>query len=107
MNLGILEFKVGDWEAAREAWERALRLAESIGDKSGTVAVSLGLGNYYRHKRDFEEAAACYDRADVLSRELGEPREQVLTHEFRGDLCFAIESYEEAREHYRAALAGG
>jgi Nif-specific regulatory protein len=106
-NLGLLEFKVGQWEAAREHWEHALRLQESIANKWEVAKISLNLGNYYRYKRDWQEATVLYARAETIIRDLGEARELVLVKEFQGDLAFASESYDEARSLYRESLAGG
>ncbi len=106
-NLGIVEFKSGRWEAAREHIERAMRLLEGIGSQWNVGMVCLNLGNYHRYKRDWAEAQALYDRAAGIIEELGEARERVLVKEFRGDLAFASESYEEARRLYTQALHEG
>ncbi len=106
-NLGVAEFKSGNWESARDHFERALRLLEGIGNRSHVAKLCLNLGNYYRLKRDWAEADAQYDRAEEILREYGEPRELVLVDEFRGDLHFACESFDEARAFYRGALEGG
>jgi Nif-specific regulatory protein len=106
-NLGVTQFKSGDWEAAREHFERALRLLEGIGNRSHVAKLCLNLGNYYRLTRDWAEAESQYDRAEAILTEFGEPRELVLVKEFRGDLHFACEAYEEARRCFLDALEGG
>lgn len=106
-NLGVAEFKSGQWESARERFERALRLLEGIGNRSSVAKLCLNLGNYYRQKRDWTEAESYYDRAREMLQDLGEAREMVLVDEFVGDLALSCEAHEEAREHYRNALAGG
>lgn len=106
-NLGLVEIKAGDWESAREHFERSSRMLEGIGNQWEVARVCLNLGNYYRLKREWAEAQAQYDRAAVVVEQLGEARERVLLKEFRGDLAFASESYDDARRLYLEALSGG
>lgn len=106
-NLGIVEFKAGQWEASREHVERALRLLEGIASQWNVGMVCLSLGNHYRYKREWTQAQEYYDRGATIIEELGEARERVLVKEFRGDLAFASESYEEARRLYTEALHDG
>jgi DNA-binding NtrC family response regulator/tetratricopeptide (TPR) repeat protein len=106
-NLGLVEFKAGRWEAARGHMDRALRLLEGLGNQWGVGLLCLSLGNYHRCRREWTEAQELYDRAAAIVDGLGEARERVLVKEFRGDLAFASEAFDEARRLYAEALAGG
>ena len=107
LNLGIAEFNLGQWEDAHDHWERALRVMKSVGNQSVATKASLKLGDYYRYKREWDTAADFYAAAEQAARDKDEPREVVLALEFRGDLAFASENYDEARTLYQEALEGG
>ena len=114
INLAVSEFKAGEWDEARDDWERACRILKGVGHRWDVANAELGLGVYYRHKRDWPEAEKHFARSKKILDKLAHSRngerfarELVLLDEFRGDLALALESFDEARGFYLAALHGG
>ncbi|MEW6757476.1 MAG: sigma-54 dependent transcriptional regulator, partial [Acidobacteriota bacterium] len=68
---GLLKQKLGDVEAARAHFERALETAASVGFRAHEVSALCDLGNALRRLVRPTEAAAAYERAADGGRALG------------------------------------
>ncbi|HEX3243850.1 MAG TPA: tetratricopeptide repeat protein [Chloroflexota bacterium] len=70
-GLGILAFRQGDYDAAREAQEESLVLRRQLGTASG-IAMSLShLGDVARQLGELDQARAYYEESLDLRRSIG------------------------------------
>ncbi len=121
-NLGLIELHDrGQAAAAREHFAGALTLYEGQHDQSGVVSALRNLGDAALSEEQFPAAAALYERALVIARQLGRTRDIAAIVMSLGTLAFfqadaarAVRLYEECLIHWRelgdlpgAALALG
>ena len=107
--LGWLEYRAGDYEAARAAAEEALGIRlRTLGEKNQAVAQSLvDVGHIAWKDSDFAAAAAFLDRGERLTREvLGDEHWllAVALH-YQGILRIDSREFDEARQLLEEALA--
>jgi tetratricopeptide (TPR) repeat protein len=57
-----------EFEPARQCFEEALTLFQSVGDRSGQADCIRGLGVVHRMLDEFEPARQCFEEALTLSR---------------------------------------
>jgi adenylate cyclase len=84
INLGDLAWRdgSGDWDAAREFWDRALPLLDEIGDKRNIAVVVRNLGEGFTQRGAFSAAVPHLQRLIQLADDLAdeELREAALRH---------------------------
>jgi predicted ATPase/DNA-binding SARP family transcriptional activator len=69
---GVLFYRQGQFDAAKDAWEEALSLYRDIGNPTG-IARSVGeLGAVAAGKRDYVRAVELYEESAALFRETGD-----------------------------------
>ncbi|HEY0073477.1 MAG TPA: tetratricopeptide repeat protein [Abditibacteriaceae bacterium] len=103
-NFGYLIQSRGDYEKALGFYNRSLKMAEELGDRSG-IAISLHqIGIIYQNRADYEQALEYYDRSLKIKEELGNRAgiavslHQIgMIYENRGD-------YEQALQYYGRSL---
>jgi predicted ATPase/class 3 adenylate cyclase len=108
-GLGILAFRQGDYDAAREAQEQSLALRRQLGTVSG-IAMSLShLGDIARQLGELDQARVYYEESLQLRRSIGyrtgvaiSLTKLALIVRLDGDLQKAQELLEEALVIHRA-----
>lgn len=104
LNLGIVHYKLGDLEAARGHFLRALDALEEY-DPQNTTRALIGLGNTERLSRNYAEARGALTKAYSLATKIGIPREECLSLEFLGDVFRDEGKPTEALRYYDRGLA--
>lgn len=103
---GTLLVRLGDWSAARDAFDRALALKRVTGDREGEMMVLNALANLLRRLE--EPPAAVIDlleQALALAVERGDVLAVATVHNSLGLACYAQGELTQAEAHYRQALA--
>ena len=101
-NLGIVHFKMGHWERARECFSESLKLCRAVNDPLGTIRALVGTAGVDLIERRWDHALESLEQSLELCSEEQYPRETALTyrslgqlHQARGDLarsrrCFEV-----------------
>ncbi|HKQ18891.1 MAG TPA: sigma 54-interacting transcriptional regulator, partial [Candidatus Eisenbacteria bacterium] len=103
-NLGIVYLKSGQWDEAREHFDRALVSYVQIGRDSGVARTRIGLATIATFRHEFAAAAAHLDAASQITARLGASREQVLCLFSQGELNHEMGQVDEALGMYDRAL---
>jgi tetratricopeptide (TPR) repeat protein len=94
----------GDYEEARDYYERSLKLKEELGDKSGIASTLHQLGVLAQDQGDYKAARGYYERSLKLTQELGDKSGIALTLHQLGVLAQDQGDYKEARGYYERSL---
>ena len=103
-NLGIVYLKSGQWDEAREHFDRALASYVQIGRDSGVARTRIGLATIATFRHEFAAAAAHLEAACQITTRLGASREQILCLFSRGELNHEMGQLDEALAMYDRAL---
>ena len=89
-GIGVILNDKGDWAVAVEAYERALRLNESAGDKLGASSNYNNLAVIFANRGDPFQAFRYYRKSLRLDREIGNLRGVAIDYNNMGTLCFKM-----------------
>ena len=103
-NLGIVYLKSGQWDEAREHFDRALASYVQIGRESGVARTRIGLATIATFRHEFAAAAAHLEAASQITARLGASREQVLCLFSQGELNHEMGQVDDALGMYDRAL---
>jgi len=96
---GKLLTRLGEWQDARIAYERALALKRQVGDRWGEVATLNALANLLQHGgQPLPEVFGYYQRALELAAELGDPDGQAVVLNGMGLVHYAQGQLDQAQE---------
>ena len=101
MALCRLDWRSGDFEAAREHGIKALRLLQGQGDPDTLAQAMIYLGNAERRLGNLRSAESLYEQALMTTKN---PQFIALAHWGLGNVNTDLERYEEAFVHYQSAL---
>ena len=73
-NLGIAHQYLGDLKTAIDYYERYLKVAKDLGDRSGEGGAYDNLGNVHSLLGDFKTAISYHERHLKMAKELGDRR---------------------------------
>ncbi|GBG28670.1 Tetratricopeptide repeat protein 28 [Hondaea fermentalgiana] len=102
-NIGLVYSRLGEFERAVDAHQRALRLAIDLRSPHGQ---SLAVGNLAlcsAEMGDFDTAKACMDKHLSLVRDLRNPEAETLACQQLGQLANRAGHYDEAAEYFEMA----
>lgn len=92
-------------EPALENYEEALRLCEYYGRDQELPDVYHGLAETYRRASKYEEAYEVAQTALQLYRKQKNERMECQIQNMLGSICYAVNKYKEAADHYTESLA--
>ncbi len=102
-SLGILYLQIGSFKKSLEYYEKALKIAQDIGNRQNEGASLGSIGNTYHYLGQVERAIEYYEQALAISREIGDRRGEGarlgnlgLAYSDQGQVERAIEYYEQA-----------
>jgi len=104
-QLGNLCREQGDLTAAREAFQRSLDLALSLGFERGLAILFNNLGIVEANAGNYRVAAAQYDSAVAKARELGDEGLLAMALDNCGSALTKMGAYDEARALHHEAQA--
>jgi DNA-binding SARP family transcriptional activator/tetratricopeptide (TPR) repeat protein len=103
-NTGNLQRVLGEYEAARDSLERALDLANTLGDRAGRVIIRCNLGDLDRRTGHPQEAAGHLRSALAEARDSGNRAGESDALCGLGEIYVRLGDLDPARESFRAAL---
>jgi len=102
---GLLHARMGSWEAAQEAYERALEIRRSFGDSHGELVTLNALANLLRRgSQPLTEALLCYQQAAQLAAELHEEDSRLQVVLGMGLTHYDLGNFEQAHDCYQQVL---
>jgi tetratricopeptide (TPR) repeat protein len=104
-NLALVARAQGDYDAAREALERALSLQRERDDPHGTAVALNGLGNLARSRDQFELGREWLEEALAIRRDVGDRRATAVTLSSLGLLAGRAGDLDGGRELIGRGLA--
>lgn len=104
INLGIVYFESGDYAAAKEEYERGLKLADTLGNKQ-LQAIGTGcLGTVLEKQGHYDEAETLFIRDLKLCKELGDWQGIAIAEGLMGELYSVMGDFERAFPHLDQSL---
>jgi transcriptional regulator with GAF, ATPase, and Fis domain len=102
-NLGTLFLRYGDFDRAREIFERAMPQKES--EDRNCALREISFGNLHLYLRNWDEARAHLETALRIAEARELKREISKAHEFLGQIDLEEGNLSRAEEHYLKSLA--
>ncbi len=96
-NLGIVHFKMGHWDRARDCFGRSLKLCRSVNDPLGVIRALVGMAGVDLALQQWDQALESLEQALELCSEEQYPRETALTYRSLGQLHQARGDFARAR----------
>jgi CHAT domain-containing protein len=105
-GLGYLHLTRADYDAAEEAFARALRVHEGLGDVRPAAMAQVRLGDARFLRGDTGSARQSYERALAQYQAFDDPVGEAVAIGALADLDLELGAYSRAEAGYRSALAG-
>jgi len=102
-NLGVVHAKLSNWKLATENFEQCLQISREVNDPLRAARALIGLGNVHRLMRQWTLAQSDLDEAREILVVHHYVREEILVHEFLGELAFDRRDLAAAHQHYETA----
>lgn len=102
--LGVLSFRIGETDQARELWEEVLELARSEASLSRQIASLNNLGELFGSLGDYRAALAHYERAGRLAGETGDESVRAVIQANLGRIHLEEHDLVSAEKHLNDAL---
>ncbi|GGV73123.1 caspase, EACC1-associated type [Streptomyces massasporeus] len=102
-RVGDIHQVQGRYDEAATAYQTALTIYKSIGDRLGQADATQGLGDIHQAQGRYDEAATAYQTALTIYESIGNRRGQANATKGLGDIHQAQDQYDEANENFRAA----
>lgn len=100
-NLGILLQNRGDYQAALHQYEKSLKIAEELGNRTNMARSLHEIGNIHNMQGDYQAALDQYEKSLKIFEEFGDSAGVASSlnnigaiHHDRGDYPAALEQYE-------------
>ena len=103
MNLGVLELRGGDFEAAHQACTDALRLYTTLRNNTNRLVALYNLANLERERGDAEAALSLYRETAALAEQLGTADVAIGARAGIGLSALRLREMEEARDSLQEA----
>jgi len=104
-QLGHLQHRTGDLDAAQKSYERVLALGNSVADQATVAAAYVNLGILYQTRGELREAEAMYKKALALDEALGRKEGMANQYGNLGNLFKTRGDLGEAEAMHKKALA--
>jgi len=104
-SLGILYGQTGSYKKSLEYFEKALKIAQEIGDLRGEGAALGNLGLTYYYLGEVERAIDYYEQALAIAKDIGDRRGEGAALGNLGLAYAALGEVERAIDYYEQALA--
>ncbi|KAF5415442.1 MAG: Photosystem I assembly protein Ycf3 [Candidatus Methanogaster sp.] len=102
-QLGILYYRIGEWDLAIEYYEKSMKIKEALGDRHGLAQTYNNLGLVYADKGEWDLAIEYYEKDMEISEALGDRHGLAQTYNNlglvyadKGEWDLAIEYYEKS-----------
>jgi len=103
-NLGVLSFRLTQYESAKNALAESLDLFLELGDDYGAAKAVNTMGVISLQLGDYDSASTSFERALALFKSVGDPRRIAMTLNNLGILAVHHNDLKRARDLYNEAL---
>jgi tetratricopeptide (TPR) repeat protein len=103
-SLGILYWQIGSYKKSLEYFEKALRIAQDIGDRQNEGTLLGNLGNTYYALGQVERAIEYYEQALTIVLEIGDRQGEGNALGNLGNAYSSLVKVERAIKYYKQAL---
>jgi class 3 adenylate cyclase/tetratricopeptide (TPR) repeat protein len=100
---GFINTRRGDYDVARQQCQRALRIAEELGELTALARAYVLLGHIARMLGNSVQAIGHFQRAFELCQRAGDISYQALARNHIANAHFYMGQWKEAERHYRQA----
>ena len=102
--LGEVHYRQDEYEPARQRFEQAQAIYETIGNRLGQANCMSDLGEVHRMQGDYEPARQRYEQALTIYEAIGNRLGQADCMRTLGHVHYMQDEYEPARQRYEQAL---
>ncbi len=103
-GLATIDFKKGDYHAAREELEKAMKIRQKIGDLNGEASTWHALASIDLEKGDCEAAREKFGKAMNISQQIDDRAGEASTWHDLASIDMDKGNYEAAQENFEKAL---
>ena len=103
-SLGNVYTSVGEYDKAREHFQKSLVIMKEIGDRNGEACCYTSLGNVYASVGEYDKAREHFQKSLVIMKEIGDRKGEACCYTNLGDFCGSVGEYEKARKHLEKSL---
>ena len=103
-GMATIDLKKGDYEAARENFEKAMKIMQQIGDRAGEAATWHTLATIDLNKGDYEAARENFEKAMKIRQQIGDRAGEAATWHALASIDLNKGDYEAARENFEKAM---
>ena len=96
---------LGEYQKAKEYFEKALAIAIEIGDRGGEGTTYGNLGSVFHSLGEYQNAKEYYEKALAIAIEIGDRRGEGRFNGNLGNVFYSLGEYQKAKEYYEKALA--
>ncbi len=102
-NLGVLLQERGDYGAALQHYQQALKIKEKLGDRAGVAKSLHQIGRIHQQRGEYGAALQHYEQALKIAEEIGDRAGVAISlhqigmiHQARGDYSAALKHYQQS-----------
>jgi PAS domain S-box-containing protein len=103
--VGEIYLRLGEYEQAREYFERALDTAQAVDDRHGTATNLYNLGRVAQNRNQYEQAREYLDRGLDIFRDVGDRKGEAKCLSTRGIVALRRGDHDNARESAERSLS--
>jgi CHAT domain-containing protein/Flp pilus assembly protein TadD len=104
LSQGLQRYRSGQYEAAFQAWQRALQIYQDIKDRAGESKVLNNLGIAYYSLGQFTKAVPLFQQRLTISRELNDRQAEAYALDSLGLNYIQLGQYKQAIAVYQPAI---
>ncbi len=79
INLATIDLNKGDYDAAREKFEKAMKIMQQIGDRAGEAATWHALASIDLNKGDYDAAREKFEKSMKIRQQIGDRAGEAAT----------------------------
>lgn len=103
-EIGMVLFREGFFDSARDRWKDALRIFQETNDRPSMAELYSNIGTAYRQEGELREAARFYNKALLLDRDFNQGVGELTSLHNLGSVWIELSEYESALDSYAEAL---
>ena len=104
-NLGVVFHSLGEYQSAKEYYEKALAIYMEMGNKKGEANARRKLGAVLYSLSEDQKAKEYFEKALSIYMEMGNKKGEALARTNLGAVLHSLGEYQRAKEYQEKALA--
>ena len=101
---GMIVYKLSDWDAAIDYYQKSLEIRERIGDIHGMAATYNNLGLVYADKGEWDTAINYYQKSLEIRERIGDIHGMARTYNNLGMIYYRKSEWDTAINYYQKSL---